>query len=61
METIGISEQFLKELYNASLLWVNKKEPQMMLQLVHQIQHDFLSEGYNRAMEVLQDNFKEII
>jgi len=55
MTITDINAGFLKELKNAASLLAIKKEPQPMVDLIIQIQKESFLEGYNYAIEVLQD------
>lgn len=61
MQIEDISCTYLKKLYNAASQLVLGNEPQLMLEMVHQIQQESFSEGFKYAIEVLKDILKENI
>lgn len=58
MTATDVSCRFLTQLKNAAAQYALHGEPQPLIDLICQVQHESYADGYSYAITVLQDNPK---
>lgn len=58
MTATDVSGRFLTQLKNAAAQYALHGEPQPLIDLICQVQHESYADGYSHAIDVLQDNPK---